>query len=112
MFNLLSCAFVEPISSYATHSYISRCFLSRLGRGSAATMEYDKATSSTPILPPKLAGGTTTDVPGRGHSRVKGAGNVDTELLSQPITFQFSGRIARNRSLKNPHDRTPLPPEQ
>lgn len=65
-------------------------------------MEYDKATSSTPIPPPKHPGNTTADAPSRGHSRVKGAGNVDTTLLSQPITFPFSGRTAYNRFLKAP----------
>ena len=65
-------------------------------------MEYDKATSSTPLPPPKPSNGTVTDAPGRGYSRVRGDGNVDTKLLAQPITFPFSGRTAPNRFLKAP----------
>ena len=65
-------------------------------------MEYDKVTSSTPLPPAKLDSSTTTELPGRDHLRVKGDGNVDTKLLSQPIKFPFSGRTALNRLLKAP----------
>jgi len=61
-----------------------------------------KPPSSTPLPPAKPYRSTTTGLPGRGHSRVKGDGNVDTKLLSQPITFPFSGRTAPNRLLKAP----------
>jgi hypothetical protein len=69
---------------------------------SAATMEYDKATSSNPLPSPKPNSSTTTDAPGRGHSRFKADSNVDTQLLSQPISFPFSSRTAPNQFLKVP----------
>ena len=63
---------------------------------------WQKPPSSTPLPPAKPYRSTTTGLPGRGHSRVKGDGNVDTKLLSQPITFPFSDRTARNRLLEAP----------
>jgi hypothetical protein len=70
--------------------------------GSMEKIEYDKATSSTPLPPAKPYRNTTTGFPGRGYSHVKGDDNADTKLLSQPITFPFSGRTAPNRLLKAP----------
>jgi len=61
-----------------------------------------KPPSSTLLPLAKLYHSSTTGLPGRGHSRVKGDGNVDIKLLSQLITFPFSGRTAPNRVLKSP----------
>jgi hypothetical protein len=80
--------------------------------GSMEKIEYDKATSSTPLPPAKPYHSTTTGLPGRGHSRVKGDGNVDIKPLSQPTTFPFSGRTAPEPLTQSPHDRTLMPLEQ
>jgi hypothetical protein len=102
-----------------SRSYFIRCLLGQLSscafcfclNCSISTISWNyqrkkwstaKPPSSTPLPPAKPYRSTTTGLPGRGHSRVKGDGNVDTKLLSQPITFPFSGRTALNRVLKSP----------
>lgn len=64
-------------------------------------MEYDQATSATPGTPE--AGNYTheSQPSDNGRLRVKGPA-VDVSLLAQPITFAFSGRVAKNRFLKAP----------
>ena len=64
------------------------------------TMEYEQAISSTSLSLVMQETSPTTNLPGRGHSCVKGDGYGDTKLFSQLITFPFSGRS--NHLLKVP----------
>jgi hypothetical protein len=53
------------------------------------TMEYDEATGSTPLPPAKPDGSTSTKLLGRGHLRVKGDGNVDTNCSANRSRSRF-----------------------
>lgn len=64
-------------------------------------MEYDKVSAPGP---PEAKNYPHTNIPGgknNGTLRVQGPA-IDTGILSEPITFPFSGRTAKNRFLKAP----------
>ena len=61
-------------------------------------MEYDTSTAKgAPISP--ISGTAPND--GRANARIASAA-ADVSVLSEPITFAFSGRTAKNRLLKAP----------
>jgi 2,4-dienoyl-CoA reductase-like NADH-dependent reductase (Old Yellow Enzyme family) len=64
-------------------------------------MEYDKSTIQEPareIDAPHTENDINTQ---RGHIRVQSS-QADVSVLSQPLTFAFSGKTAKNRFLKAP----------
>jgi 2,4-dienoyl-CoA reductase-like NADH-dependent reductase (Old Yellow Enzyme family) len=64
-------------------------------------MEYDKSTIQIPATSVDAAHTKNNVNSQRGHVRVQSS-QADVSVLSQPITFAFSGRTAKNRFLKAP----------
>lgn len=66
-------------------------------------MEYDKTTTAAPQgAVPSAPDGQHSKSDDRAHLRVESDSNADISVLSEPITFAFSGRTAMNRFLKAP----------
>lgn len=65
-------------------------------------MEYDKSTAPESTEPvPSAPGAPHTKSDARAHLRVE-SDSSDVSALAQSLTFEFSGKTAKNRFLKAP----------